>query len=145
MGLQLIVFSCSFFWERQQCRTANCLEEDTTKLSKKQVFLGRRKLVIYNEIYSRQWENFLFSSTEMFDTCLQDSVGIATEKGRDCKLGRFNGLWAKPGNDCKCIKLLNSKTALKTFKSCSENLSPPSPPQRRHPSLWHLDKNPNKK
>lgn len=68
---------------------ANGLEEDTTELSKNQAFLAQRKLLISKEIYSRQRENFLSSSTEMFDTCLQDSIGIATEIGRDCKLWRF--------------------------------------------------------
>lgn len=59
----------------------------------------------------------------MFDSCSQGSIGITTEEGRDCKLGRFNGLsfiysLAMAIN----ILLLNSKTGQKMFKSCSDNI-----------------------
>lgn len=82
MELQLKVLLCNFSWEWQQ--TAE--EGDTTKVAKNQVFLGRIRLVISRNLVKIVRKP---NGTEMFNTCLEDSLGVVTEERRDCHLGRF--------------------------------------------------------
>lgn len=82
MELQLLVLLCSFSWEWQQ----NAKEGDTTNVAKNQIFLRRIRLVVSRDLVKVVRKP---NGTEMFNTCLEDSLGIVTEERRDCQLGRF--------------------------------------------------------
>lgn len=61
-------------------------EGDITKVSNNQVFLGRARLVISRYLVKIVRKP---NGTELFNTCLEDSLGIVIEERRDCQLGRF--------------------------------------------------------
>lgn len=61
-------------------------EGDITKVSNNQVFLGRARLAISRYLVKIVRKP---NGTELFNTCLEDSLGIVIEERRDCQLGRF--------------------------------------------------------
>lgn len=61
-------------------------EGDITKVSNNQVFLERARLAISRYLVKIVRKP---NGTELFNTCLEDSLGIVIEERRDCQLGRF--------------------------------------------------------
>lgn len=82
MELHLMILLCRFYWEWKQ----TVKEGDITKVSNNQVFLERARLVISRYLVKIVRKP---NGTELFNTCLEDSLGIVIEERRDCQLGRF--------------------------------------------------------